>query len=71
MSQTQIDDDAIMLSTRIPEGERVEGLHYGSHVSMLGSAGYYVRLPDGEQWGVARLTPASDELVEPDDDETQ
>lgn len=67
LTQTHIDDDAVMLTTRIPEWRRVEGLHYGAHVSMYGSTGYYVRLEDGDRWGVARMTPADDELVGDDD----
>lgn len=74
LDSTRIDDDAVILETRIPEGGRVYGLEYGAHVSMgaYGWSGYYVRPEGTEQWGVARLTPAGDELVEPEDeDETQ
>jgi hypothetical protein len=74
MSDQYIDDDAVMLSTRIPEDHKVEGLRYGAHISQSGQgwSGYYVSVDDGETWGVARLTPASDELVDIDDeDDTQ
>jgi len=73
MSDTHIDDDATILETRIPEGRRVAGLHYGAHVSRSGSAGYYVRLEGDatERWGVAWLTPARDELPDPEEGETE
>lgn len=74
MTSQKIDDDTIILDTRIPEAHKVEGLEYGAHVSQTahGWCGYYVRPEGTEQWGLARLTPASDELVEPeDDDQTQ
>lgn len=63
MSNDQIAEDAKVLSTRIPEGRRVAGLKYGAHVSqsMSGWCGYYVCI--GDKWGVARMTPADDELV--------
>ena len=60
--QTQLDDTPI-LDTRIPESRKVEGLEYGANVSMTGWAGYYVRPEGSGEWGVVRLTPASDELV--------
>ena len=59
-----------LLDTRIPEAPTVVGLEYGAHVSMVGWAGYYVRPERGTLWGIARLTPASDELADPDDGET-
>ena len=75
MVTTHIDEDAVILNTRIPESGRVDGLDYGAHVSMTaqGWCGYYVRPAGTNRWGVARLTPASNELVEPDEDcgETQ
>lgn len=71
MSDTYIDDDAVMLSTRIPEDRHVEGLRYGAHVSQGGQgwSGYYVTVDDGQTWGVARLTPADDELEQRDEDD--
>ena len=71
--QTQIEDGTPILHTRVPEHRKVDGLEYGAHVSMSmnGWSGYYVR-PEGMiPWGIARLTPASDELVLPEDGETQ
>ena len=58
--------DTPILSTRIPAARRVTGLQYGAHVAKYGWDGYYVSL-DGEQWGIARLTPASDELEDGDE----
>jgi hypothetical protein len=53
----------LVLETRIPEqGGAIAGLVYGAHVSMVGRAGYYVRLEGTEEWYIAQLTPASDEL---------
>lgn len=71
MTSDYIDEDAVMLSTRIPEGHRVDGLTYGAHVSRIGWCGYYVHLPGSDRWGVARMTPASNELPEPDEDEDE
>jgi hypothetical protein len=73
LDYTRIEEDAIMLETRIPETHHVEGLEYGSHISMGGRGwcGYYVRLPDTEQWCVARLTPASDELPDLEEGQSQ
>lgn len=70
--QNRIDSDAVMLTTRIPEGRKVRGLRYGACLTGIGGQGdgYYVTL-DGEAWGVARLTPADDELPDADEDETQ
>jgi hypothetical protein len=64
MTSENMDADAVKLETRIPENRKVAGLHYGAHISqtMYGWCGYYVRLADGGTWGIARLTPASDEL---------
>lgn len=64
MTSENMDSEAVKLETRIPERRKVEGLHYGAHISqsMYGWCGYYVRLEDGEKWGIARLTPAGDEL---------
>ena len=72
LDTTRIDEDAVILETRIPEFGRVEGLEYGAHASMgaHGWSGYYVRPVGTEVWGIARLTPAGDELVDPEDDET-
>jgi len=69
-TQTRIDDDAVMLETRIPESYRVPGLEYGAHVSGNGWSGYYVRPVDrySDKWGVARLTPASDECYDTDEE---
>ena len=53
--------DRPLLRTRIPEGRAVPGIEYGAHVSGAGWSGYYVRV--GTVWGVARETPASDELA--------
>ena len=64
MTQTQIAADAIMLTTRIPEGRSVAGLTYGAHVSGQGWSGYYVEISG--VWGVARQTPADDELEDDD-----
>ena len=58
-----IDNDAVILETRIPAWSKVKGLQYGAHVSMTGWEGYYVRPKSAKQWGVARATPANDELV--------
>lgn len=60
--------DAVILDTRIPESHRVEGLEYGRHVSLphRGRSGYYVRPEGTEQWALAYLTPASDELHDTD-----
>lgn len=73
MTNQHIDDDAAILDTCIPEGHKVEGLEYGAHVSRTASgwSGYYVRPVGTETWGVARLTPAGDELPDCDDGETQ
>ena len=69
-THTYTDPDAQFLETRIPEAKSIAGLEYGAHISMVGWSGYYVR-PEGiEQWGIARLTPAGDELPDPEDDET-
>lgn len=68
MTITQIDDDVRILATRIPESHHLDGLHYGSHAGRQGGCGYHVRMPDGNVWGVARLTPADDELVGDDDE---
>lgn len=61
-TQTQIADDAVIIDANIPECRKVEGLEHGAHVSQIGWCGKYVRIPGTTQWGVARLTPASDEL---------
>ena len=71
MTHAYIDDDAKLLETRIPEGEHLDGLEYGSHVSRTGRSGYYVRPEGTDRWGLAWLTPAGDELEDPEDDETQ
>ena len=57
--------DAIDLATRIPEIGKVRGLEYGAHYTGHGWCGYYVRPRRGHggRWGVARMTPDSDELV--------
>jgi hypothetical protein len=67
---TRIDRSAVLLHTRIPEWSRVTGLEYGAHVSMgaQGWSGYYVRPPGSARWGLARLTPAANELPAPDPD---
>ena len=70
-TQTYFDDGAPLLRTHIPERHRVDGLQYGAHVSGSGWTGYYVWLNDDGPRGIARLTPADDELPEPDEDETQ
>jgi hypothetical protein len=72
LDTTRIDDDAVTLETRIPEWTTVDGLEYGAHISMgaHGWSGYYVRPVGTETWGVARLTPAGDELPDPEEDET-
>jgi len=59
-----MEHDVIRLWARVPESHRVDGLEYGAHVSRPyeGWSGYYVR-PEGTwRWGIARLTPASDDL---------
>ena len=60
--------DHTILTTRIPEGRTVEGLEYGAHYSAPDRSwsGYYVRAGTCPQWGIARLTPASDELEDTD-----
>lgn len=65
-----IDENAVMLNTRIPEEGTVQGLEYGAHVSRPneGWSGYYVRPAGTERWGVARLTPASDEVYDTDEE---
>lgn len=61
--------DARVLTTRIPESRTVEGLAYGRHVSTPGWSGYYVRPADSQlPMGVARMTPADDELLDDDDE---
>ena len=57
-----------ILDTRIPEGRAVPGIEYGAHYSDPARRwlGYYVRAGNSPQWGIARLTPASDELEESD-----
>ena len=70
MTSQYIDADAIILDTRIPEGRTVEGLEYGAHVTRVGWSGKYVRPEGGRRWGVARLSPASDELPDPEEDES-
>jgi len=67
MSQTHIDEDAIILETFIPEGYSVAGLEYGAFLSGNGCSGYYVRPIGTETWGVAWQTPASDELHDSDE----
>lgn len=53
----------VLTRISIPEFRRVEGLEYGAYVSHAEWTGYYVRPADsGGAWGIARLTPASDEL---------
>jgi hypothetical protein len=60
--------NAPILATRIPEGRAVEGLEYGAHYSSRGWTGYHVRpTGSGLPFGVARQTPASDELEESDE----
>ncbi len=58
---------APILTTRIPEGRTVPLLEYGAHYSHASGAweGYHVR-PAGSvlPFGIARMTPASDELPE-------
>jgi hypothetical protein len=69
LEATYIDDDAIILETRIPQDRgSVEGLEYGGFVNQgaHGWCGYYVRPEGAERWGVARCTPASDELYDHD-----
>lgn len=45
----------------VPENAKIESLQYGSHWSVPGKSGWYVRM-DGGPWVQARSTPASDEL---------
>ena len=54
-----------ILETRIPEGRAVPGLEYGAHYQPPDRrwSGYYVRTAYCPQWGIARETPASDELA--------
>lgn len=57
-----------ILTTRIPEGRAVPGLEYGAHVSRQGWTGYHVRpAGSGLPFGIARQTPAADELPENDE----
>jgi len=49
--------------TRIPEHGTVAGLEYGAHVSRPGWSGYHVRPEGTDEWVIARMTPADDELV--------
>ncbi len=58
--------EATRLETRIPEGRKVPGLEYGAHVSGEGWSGYYVRPVGSARWGVARQTPASNEVYDTD-----
>ena len=60
--------DSRVLETRIPEGRAVEGLDYGRHVTTPRWTGYYVRPSGCSRWGIARETPASDELEGDDRD---
>jgi len=55
--------DTREIRTLIPEGHRVDGLEYGAHVSFSGWSGHYVRPEDTDEWVIARMTPADDELV--------
>lgn len=66
-TQTWIDDTPV-LRTRVPERGVVAGLEYGAHVMCIGWSGYYVRPEGSSRWGIARMTPASDELEGSDDD---
>ena len=68
MTNTTETGDTPILSTRIPEGRTVAGIEYGAHVSAPGWSGYYVRTGTVPQWGIARLTPADDELAGDDHD---
>ena len=54
--------DAVILTTRVPEGPAVPGLEYGALIARQGGAWRYVRPEGGPTWGLARETPASDEL---------
>ncbi|MCG5527349.1 MULTISPECIES: hypothetical protein [Halorhodospira] len=56
------------LQTRIPEHRTVAGLTYGAHVSGPGWSGYWVTSGTVPAWGIARQTPASDELPGDGDD---
>lgn len=62
MEADYIDDDAPILQTRIPQSRAVSGLQYGAHVTQPGWDGYYIRPLGCGRWGVARQTPAADEL---------
>lgn len=66
MTYSLTSPDAVMLDTRIPETHQVEGLEYGRHLSGTGWSGYYVRPEGVEHWGIARQTPASDEIHDSD-----
>ncbi len=63
MTQQYIADNVPVLATRIPDARRVSGLIYGAHVQGEGWEGYYVRPRGGSHWGVAKLTPCSEDLV--------
>lgn len=68
MSQTRIDEDVRLLETRIPEGYSVNNLEYGTFLSGNGRSGHYVRPVGTRTWGVAWQTPASDELLDSDEE---
>jgi hypothetical protein len=57
--------EATPLHTRIPEGRTLYGLQYGRPVRGTCWRGYYVRVRDQglDVWGIARETPAANELV--------
>lgn len=66
MSTNDLPQDEIVLHTRIPEQRAVEGLEYGARISKSGWTGYYVRPAGAVVWGIARQTPAADELLDSD-----
>ena len=68
MSTTDYTGTTPILDTRIPEGRTVPGVECGAHISGPGWSGYYVRTGTCPQWGIARLTPADDELAGDDHD---
>ena len=62
MAHEQTAADAAILTTRLPDWQQVPGLEYGALISRSGGAWRYVRPEGGATWGLARETPASDEL---------
>ena len=64
------DRETPILETRIPEGRAVPGVEYGAHYQAPDRSwsGYYVRTRTCPRWGIARETPASDELAGDDHD---